>query len=35
MVEWYEAYGDYQTAMAITERVTVAAAAAAGSTVAT
>ncbi len=33
MVEWYEAYGDYQTAMAITERITVAAAAAAGSTV--
>jgi lysyl-tRNA synthetase class 2 len=33
MVEWYEAYGDYQTAMAITERVTVAAAAAARSTV--
>jgi lysyl-tRNA synthetase, class II len=33
MVEWYEAYGDYQTAMAITERVTAAAAAAAGSAV--
>jgi lysyl-tRNA synthetase class 2 len=31
MVEWYEAYGDYQTAMAITERLTAAAAAAAGS----
>src|SRR5204863_202666 len=31
MVEWYEAYGDYRTAMAITERVTVAAAEAAGS----
>jgi lysyl-tRNA synthetase, class II len=33
MVEWYEAYGDYQTAMVITERVTAAAAAAAGSAV--